>query len=209
MSEKTIVRNKSRSRRNRAIILRPISDKSVYCFTRIHTLREGIYDWSAPENFAISFQLSDLTSYSEFVSLFDQYRIDKLDLKFIYSQSNAPVPIPAANIACMPLMYHVIDYNDSTALSIPEEYQQYQNCVVANIDRFPTISFRPKLATAIYNGTFSGYGSTALWVDTNTAGARYYGSKFTVDPLNTNTGSNILGYLTIVITYHLSFRHVK
>lgn len=201
-------KNKSNKQQRVISITRGINKKE-YQFTRKLMLREAVYDWASPENFSKSFQLSDLNNYTEFTALFDQYKIDRIDLTFHFSQNVASVPIPAANIACLPIMYHVVDFNDATALSIPEQYMQYQNCIVANCDKFPAVTFKPLCAQALYNGTFSGYGSTSCWVDTDSPSVQWYGSKFCIDPLNTNSGSNILGYLSITITYHITCRMVK
>jgi len=183
------------------------ADMKVYTFSRLKTIREGVYDIST--NYAYSFQLSDLPNYTEFTNLFDQFKITSITAKFIYSQSQASTVVPASTPAYSPMLYQVIDYNDATALSIPENYLQYQNCYVGNLIKTRSVEFQPKISIATYTGAFTGYGNTAMWIDTASSGTQHYGLKFYIEPLTSGTGSNLIGYLTIVLRYNLQFRQVR
>lgn len=154
------------------------------CTSRTVTLTPISGSTIAEVDVAYSFQLSDLPGYTEFTSLFDQYRIRKVVVRFIPDITIAtPASGTGNNVA-----YSAIDLDDSTADTITG-IEQYGTCVVHNnVKPFSRIIY-PKFAIAAYSGAFTSYAQSQGWVDCASASIQHYGLKvaFAQNSGNANT----------------------
>ena len=134
----------------------------------------------------MDFQLGYLPNYQEFKDLFDKYKINYVDVTFIYDHNSGEVATSAgiaanANMG-LPNIYVVRDYDDKTVLTGVDDYLEYEDCKVHRLDKPFTFRVYPRISTAAYSGAFTSYTNTkAPWIDCNSAGVQHFGIKFGID----------------------------
>lgn len=152
-----------------------------------------------------TFKLSVLPNASEFTTLFDAYRIDKVKLTFIYSSNDAVQGTSATN--SLPMIGVVKDYDDATALTSVGDYEQYETYKLKRIDKPFSVVLRPRIAMSAYQGAFTGYINTsAKWIDANSPDVQHYGLKWFIWKPNPQSTGAKLGQLHIMVKYYLSFK---
>lgn len=124
------------------------------------------------------FALSDLPNYTEFTSLFDQYRIIEVEVRFI--------PY-AGNSACGPYGYSkpdllvVADYDDATPPATTAGLLQYENLQIVHGNAPLTVRVRPHAALAAYSGAFTSYANVEhMWMDSGSPNVQHYGVKYSL-----------------------------
>lgn len=151
---------------------------------------------ASDSGFGWSFAFSDMHDYTEFTSLFDQYRIDAVTVSFTVR----------TNTGAWPLMYVWQDRDDSTAPTAISDAE-----VVQSAKRFlpsstsPTVTLRlnprPKVP-GISGNTYTS--ERAMWCDCAVPGEAHYGLKLW---LLANTGDDSV--ITMSVRYHFSMRGVR
>lgn len=146
-----------------------------------------------------SFQLSDCPSPGDFTALFDQYRITRIDVSFLPSALDST---PAAQSSSLVLT--VVDYDDATAPTALGDLFEFNNCMVWSGTERLQLSLVPRVARALYTGSFSGYESAeAPWIDIASPAVQHYGLKVAF-----GATYSVLSYLP-VFRYHLEFRSTR
>ncbi len=160
-------------------------------------------------NGTCAFRLDDLSQYSTFASLFDQYRIDRVHFR-IRPKNTAISNYDASSVnAAVPNIFVVADFDDSSPLSVVSDYLAYGNVVQLSAgDSFDGI-IEPAITPAIYSGgAFTGYGvEGSKWIDMASTTIPHYGIKFHVTALNAST-TNVWRW-DVVAWYQVSFRNVR
>lgn len=111
--------------------------------------------------------------FSSLASVFDQYRINRVEF-WLRPDTNATVPAGAAAAQ----MCAVIDYDDALVLGSMSDAQSYSNQVTVSAYQPLRRCFNPRIARAVYNGTFTGYeNAPAPWIDMNSGSVQHYGVK--------------------------------
>jgi hypothetical protein len=134
---------------------------------------------AVPTTYAKSFTSADILQFSSFASIFDQYKIDFVEVWF--------TPYGAAlnaNYNANVRIYTVVDYDDANTGSLtPATMQEYTNCVTTRCTEGHYIKFKPHQAKAIYGGTFTAFGNEpAGWIDCASTAASMYGVKALIEP---------------------------
>lgn len=162
-----------------------------------------------------------LNASAEFSALFEEYKIDWIQVDCFSSQENAYRSGSAADIPQhSQLLYIVKDYNDSDSTPLTSIQQQQDVMVwqpaIGNSGTYKkTIRLRPKANFIVANSAGAAGGTAQMsknWLQTEDSGfVPHYGVKMAAanffpcgDP--TNTASCYLGFS---FTYHLSFRNTK
>lgn len=152
--------------------------------------------------------LNNLPNPTEFTYLFDKFSIKGVKLTFNYSFDGANTAGPLATNQ-LPMLYHVIDTDDSTVLTSRDDYLQYETCKMRRLDKPVSVFFKPRYATAAYNGAFTGYADGGRgWVDCDSSGVQWYGNKWGVE-FPTAGAPTACGFLMVTATYYLAFRDVR
>jgi len=142
---------------------------------------------------AVTFQLSNMPAFSEFVNLFDRYKILRIMYRFrVYKSPDVVAP----NL--YPVIFHAVDNNDSTTPTSTNilEYPNLKTTVLS--DSSPVskwFSFRPRVSIAVQPTSFAAF---SPWVDTASSSANHYGLKFWFD--QQATGINIAWDYKFVIS---------
>lgn len=156
---------------------------------------------------SLYFQLQNLPSYTEFTTLFDQYRIDHVDVTFTYTANSEPQNITAAPAAPLLNLMTVFDHDDAAIPAGQVAIQQYPSFRCDRMDRVLTRRVYPRVAEAVYNGTFAGVANIrAPWLDSAQVNVQHYGVKFVINTSNLGAGTTVMGNLTIAQKYYLQMR---
>jgi hypothetical protein len=145
----------------------------------------------------LTLQLSQIQGYAEFTSLFDQYRIAHVDALVIPKSSSVGTSLAS-------LMYSVIDYDDSAALTATS-ILEYSNMMVTTLESGHRIRFKPHAAVALDgSGVFTSYGNVAApWIDCASTGVDHFGLKIGTEVTSSSFPIDV--YLTV----KLQFRNVR
>lgn len=151
-----------------------------------HTLNTGAggvsnltyYSWS------LFFTLDMLPNYTEYIAMFDQYKIINVELTF-RSFQNCSVATGVANEVLSVMAYSVLDHDDvvlATASNVGlQAFRQRPSFREQNFlsNRPLRRRITPRIAIAEYgSGVFASYGNfKAGWIDMNSPAVQHYGVK--------------------------------
>lgn len=163
----------------------------------------------------ISFTLSQVQGFADFVALYDQYRIRSVEVKYTPITLNIG-NLNAAGQSSMQVctLASVIDYDDSIDLPDVSIARQYSSCLIRQYGEEPYTTrrkFTPASLVQLYRTlTTTGYSSKyGQWIDVATNDVPHYGMKFLLSlPAVCNTGDTNMGY-QIDVQYELEFRNSR
>jgi hypothetical protein len=144
---------------------------------------------------------ADLTQFSSLSAVFDQYKIDLIEIWFTtYGNVGQNQGGSGANL------YSVIDYDNATNLSSTLQALQYENVSVgaSNVGHYRR--YKPHIAVAAYGSSaFAQFkNEPAGWIDCVSTAVEHYGVKIIVDPTSSAGDVHVNAFLRI----HASFRNV-
>lgn len=158
-----------------------------------------------------AFALADIPNVASLGSLFDQYRIEKIQLRFKSRNpalfiSNMTSP---NNSSCEPFL--VIDRDDNTAPTTISELQQYDNCQQFGAQDSMDVIFEPSITPSVFSGgAFSGYSvddSGKYWIDLANTSVPHYGVKVGIPALAASTAQRFDWLVTA--WYKVSFKNKR
>lgn len=170
-------------------------DTMVYPHARTIDLAAYTTSIAGATNAVYSFSLDQVTNYTEFTNLYDQYRIKRVDIQMRRmgnSESTAAID---------GVIYVAPDYDDVAATAVAA-LQQYPAVQCLNWDEGCQIELYPRIAMAAYAGAFTSYANVAAgWIDCNSPSVAHYGLKIAA-----NGFGGVPQKWEITATYHLEFR---
>jgi hypothetical protein len=160
---------------------------------------------------AMQFRITDVPNYTDFTNLFDQYRIDQVDIEISNIFNTASVGNTLAGTV-MPSIMYAPDFDDAviptTAASLMDRQRakQWTFRGSGNPLRF---SVKPRLANLTYRtgGTTVGYtvAPDSTWINQSFTDVPYYGCKIWFSDLfqqsSQPTGQT---HLRVKMRYHIS-----
>lgn len=159
-----------------------VTSSSVHNFTRVVYSQQLVaVDPSSAVPYGFSFSLNDLTNAADFTTLYDQYRILKVEVELMPTVTGAnPVnyTVIGGNI------HSAIDYDSSTNPTV-SELVQYSSYKGTKLDRTHKRVIYPRTATSVYAGVATtGYSQSKYgqWIDCNSPGVVHYGLRALIDP---------------------------
>jgi len=165
-------------------------------------------DVSAGGNFAgaLKFTLGNLPSYTDF-SLYDQYRIDSIDLLLIPPLDVSTLKgVTGTDAHQLSILSTCLDKDDAITPSV-NNVHSHQTCVVhGNFDRNVRVHLEnPQVSLSAYQGAFTGYAQKAnQWIDTASSGVEHYGFKWCIENAPALATAK---YFFIYAKYNMSFRY--
>jgi hypothetical protein len=133
----------------------------------------------------------------------DQYMIEAV--RFTIQPQNNAIGLVTNSTTALELLYCVIDYDDSTALSTAANAMAYSNCVVLGPGESCERTFQPRMAVAAYAGAFTSYGNVApQWIDSASTGVQHYGIKLYVP--GATAAQTLLQSWNYTVEYFIRFR---
>jgi len=183
-----------------------INDNQVY------TIMQDIVDspFSQIASFSVfranPFRLVDLDQATDLVQVFDQYRIDEIEVTFRPNYTANPLGVAATTL--VPLLYTVVDYDDAVTPATIPELRARSNCTES---MYETVirRFVPHVADATWAGT-SGYeqgNSSRKWIDCAAEEVEHYGIKYGCSP--GNPGQVVFQTWVVSTRYKISFKNIR
>jgi len=168
---------------------------------------------------AMSFALAQVASYTEIQSLFDNYRIKKVILRFDYSANSSPSNSAGSpgvvNVGnqAVPIVHVTPDFDDNTIPTNRADVLQNAYCRTYRLDKSFSISLTPRAQTVVATGAGAA-SSTAVggllpantWLDCQSPQIPHFGCKFFIDDFADTGASNCA--LRITPTYILEAKNV-
>lgn len=154
------------------------------------------------------YALNQLPNYTEFTSLYDEYRIKYIKVEFLPKFDSVVMPdvTGVTNTARMGYLFSAVDYDDSSSPSSLETILQYQTMKRTKTSDVHSRYWSPCTAKEYYvSGVSSGYGrEKAPWLDCESVSVPHYGLKIAGQLPGPGTV-----YYDAHVTYHLQFRGVR
>lgn len=157
------------------------------------------------------FHLSDVPQYSSYSALYDQFRVLKVGMKFIFDKNEATSG--SASTQILPNLISVVDKDDGTPLTTSlQTWANYASFKMSRLDKVIKRTAFPVAALGVYKGSFTGSAEArrSQWYDCTNYDIEFYGIKWgVIGTMAGGTGGNTLGQLTIMYTYELQFKGNK
>lgn len=159
---------------------------------------------------ALTFNLAALPNYTEFTSLFDEYRILGILVEFhpgVDSWSAEP-GVTLTSMA-LPQVRTVIDHTEDGVPSSFNDMYQYANCKMTRGTRIHKRFLRPNVLSQAFESTVSTAYSPKYkqWITTDDATTPHYGLKYGIDALP-SASLGTLGY-RVYVTYYFQCKSTK
>jgi len=174
-----------RSRKNiYARLPRSLSQRTNFfntkMFAPVYTATQAVTVTTGSQNY----QLDQFSGYAAYASVFDQYKIDKVEVRFIPKCiSNDLTVMAAAGTKNVPCLYTCIDHDDSNTPANIAEIMENNSCIVVAPMKEHKRTFKPMIAKAAYSsGAFTGYSASEPdWLDCASDDIEHYGLKWAMD----------------------------
>lgn len=194
---------------------------NIYNFMRYQdkTIADSLtktLSFGAETNGQIAFGLSQVAGYTEFINLFDQYRINYVEVWF--KRATPSLLLDAANTANLirelyPRCYCVKDY-DGGALLTSSSVREYQRCITWLANRNKKVVLKPRTLTSAYDGITTAYTTgkgNNPWIDCSYPDVPHYSLQYVFETpvINPVVDEPFEMIINIEVRYHLSFRNVR
>lgn len=145
-----------------------------------------------------------LPNVADFSSLFDSYKIDKVEITMIAATNVAAVTSPTL---ALPTIWLFNDANSGERVSNASDFLEHENLRVVsfganNIQRHTVY---PKLMLG--SGSISGSAANQ-WSNMSTTNIEYFGTKLFYDAIGQNSDVQV-GSIEFLVKYHFSMKGVK
>lgn len=187
--------------------------QKVHRFTRVFNQDTAIIiaGGAAATGYGYSFALNNLPNHDDFTRLYDQYRIKAIKWQLIPKQGIATVYTPAVvpgQVAIMPKIYSVVDYDNATAPGSLGEVLQYENVKFTRANQTHTRYFKPAVADEVFaSGITTGYGMNQnKWMDCNSDQVEHYGLRVWVEG---STASTPRWDFDVLCKFYMEFKNVR
>lgn len=201
-------KNKSRKGGKRPMtILSNPSTERTFRIVRTRNIAPQLLAAAAVTSVGYSWKLNDLATSSELTSLFDLYRIAKIDVQ-ISSTVNAQ-GFSAGSVSVIPRIATVIDYNSAGTFATFDDAGEFQSCRImplvtgANSIKF---TIRPRFLGVAEDSSTSVVvaSNNAGWLNTAAANIPHYGLRWIAEQAGSATISVLVSF-----RYHLELTAVK
>lgn len=162
---------------------------------------------SAPLNTA------PLPNYTEFTTLFDQYKIKSCTIDMRFANNNSSINSPNTSL---PVLYYADDNDDVVPIS-QNALQQYVHCKTTMLGtgakEFTRHRVVPKPLVQLYEtGVSTAYSNPVkpIWIDCNDSAVPHYGVKMVWDNgMDTAAADTNIGVISFIVTYVIEAKNVR
>jgi hypothetical protein len=154
---------------------------------------------TAPGPTGYIFKLSDLPSYEEYVNLFDEYCVTKIEYMFVPANNVSDSALTGSTLTTM----WVANDFDGTGPADESAFMQRPNSklfLLTGIQKWTCNS--PRVSKSFFNGSIStGYGSSGrnTWIDINSPAVPHYGTYVLINAMAANSGVYV--YVTVTMAF--------
>jgi hypothetical protein len=150
------------------------------------------------------FELNDLSEANTFQSLFQLYRIHRVDMMFRPLWRNNSVTTAAAYLP--PLLYLAADVGNLATWTTLAQAQDNPNVTIADDQETVTISLQPYVPFEVLSGSSTPRGMLpSPWLSTNDTLIRHYGLNYAIS-LGGAGATEFQGW-TVIFRYTVQFRN--
>ena len=143
-----------------------------------------------------SFTLNQVPGYTELTTLYDQYKINAIELTW-YPRNTEITPFTTAPNNARILIR--TDYSDATAPTSLNVIREYENCKVFGFsEKFTWYIDKPKILD-------SSSSNRTAWIATTDVTQKHYGIKFAMEPFG---AGGQYGW-AVEACFYLAFKNVK
>jgi len=186
--------------------------------TRVHSFvrtswNQGFFtNGAAASGGLLDFKLFNVPNASDFTSLYDEYRIVKVEVEIIPAFTSANNLLGSNGYPRMHQIHSCVDYDGGNSGTTLASMMQYTNYKGSSIDRIHKRVIFPKIATEVFNTSVStAYAPKwGQWIDTSNSSVPHYGMIYNIPVLpglpQTGADSQI-GDLKM--KYFIEFRNVR
>lgn len=135
-----------------------------------------------PYIYGMSYSFSQIASSSDFINLFDMYKITHIQVRFHLRQS------PESQVGALgnyPKLWYFIDHDDANPPPTLNNFREHTKCrsVVLTPSRSAVINFKPATLAMMYRtASTTGYSPKFnQWIDCNDSVVQHYGLKVAID----------------------------
>lgn len=130
-------------------------------------------------------QMSQFSAAASLLSVFDQYRIDQIEVWLEADTPNAQV--------IMPEMFSAVDLDDGNTPVNVGQVADHVGAIVAIGPSGHYHKWRPHVAIATFSGAFTSYANTpSIWVDSASPNVQHYGLKVAAVSNGATFGYNLV-----------------
>lgn len=146
-----------------------------------------------PTYVGVTFAVSGFSGASALLSVFDQYRIDQLE---VWLETKAP-----NSAGDYPLIISAVDLDDGNTPTSYGQVQDHQGAIMATGPAGHYHKFKPHIAIASFSGAFTSYSNApGSWIDSASPNVQHFGLK-----LAAKSTATAFGY-SLVVRGVMSFR---
>lgn len=154
--------------------------------------------------------VSPISGYGELTTLFDQWRIKKINVKIYFSNNNSSINTPAT---CLPLIYYCLDDDDAAAETGIADILQRSGVKTKQLGGpgYINLNFKPRVNLSIPGGSNPiGSSPKGTWIDCGYPATNNYGLKLAFDNTSDYTIADTkLGIITFVTTIVYEFKNSR
>lgn len=175
----------------------------------------GVNWYTVTSGGVVTFQgQAPIPNVSEFQALFDKWKLEKVQVKMIFSNNTSNVSTPTT---ALPVIYQAIDFDSVQGFNNLNEYPQVRTCQLGSInDGFPTFMlYNPKAIDLIQNinssnvvSSIQGGTKVSPVLDTAAPDIQHYGMRFQYQNFNDNSNVSV-GQVLFQIKLSYCFYNVR
>lgn len=167
--------------------------------------------------FVMTFSFQDIAQAANFEALFDQFRFDKVEVKFVPHSNSVNLLTSASPNNGAPTLFVVADFDDEVSVTTVPAIGEYDNVQAAVYGEGIFVTLKPAMSPALYTpasgGSFTGTEvERAGWIALPAGGgqgttAPHFGIKGLVSGLATSSTETCIW--NVYMKYYLSFRNTR
>ena len=193
--------------------------RKVYKFKRSVTRSLGFTFATSSQGFGYSFSLDQLPANSEFISLFDEYKLYGVKLHFrpLFNSQQAYDRVGATtNLVRMPRIHYCFDGTDvapPTSVGGIQQYSTYDNwtCLQSR-KKFIKVNPTAELFRSTVSTSYARINSPFIECTTSGTGTPHYGIKLFLENPDSANWNSLIGsqeVYELVCTYYFATRTVQ
>jgi len=143
----------------------------------------------------LSFNINSLDNFSSLANVFDQYRIDEIEVQLVSGVTEETISSSSVGT-----LYSAVDVDDATVPTTIAQLGGYSSCVMSDATVSHFHRWVPQFAVATYSGAFTSYGASKGFIDCSSPNVQHYGLKVG------NTSGSATYTLQALIQYTVTFQ---
>lgn len=149
---------------------------------------------------AYSFAINSMGSVADFTSLFDEYRVERVDV-WLEPGFTSTTPAAPENGT----MVSAIDIDDAATPSSYTNVASYPGAQDSTLPACHAHSWVPTASSAMYSGAFTSYSNVVSpWCDTNSPSIQHFGLKVAISQTTTNALN-----IRVIVRMRVRFRGMR